>query len=124
MRASLAAQLWGEAMKRSGQVGLAVMGVAAFATTYASVSAYRASAHDGVAQTTCTTRADGTQSCEPVRRGFTYYLYPHFGSSSASASSAPTQSAALTGNARAYTSASPSGTARGGFGSFRVSAGG
>lgn len=121
-------------MKRSGQVGLAVMGVAAFAATYTSVSAFRAPSQNGVAQSTCTTRSDGTQTCEPTRRSFTYYLYPHFGSSSASASSASgkplAQSAALTGNARAFTSASPSGTMRGGFGttgssgSFRISAGG
>jgi hypothetical protein len=92
-------------MKRSGQVGLAVMGVAAFAATYASVAAYRsAPAPMGGAQSaaqTCTTRPDGTQNCEPARRGFAYYLLPNFmyGSSSGTSSAPKPQSAALAGHA-------------------------
>jgi hypothetical protein len=139
-------------MKRSGQVGLAVMGVAAFAATYASVAAYRAGTaapvgpqSAAVAQT-CATRSDGTQSCEAARRGFGYYLIPHFvhgwwGNNTpaqkpaAFAGNAPAskpQSAALTYNTRPTTPAVSSSSAqRGGFGttaqgnsSFRVSAGG
>ena len=125
-------------MKRSENVGLVMMGGAAFAATFAAGMTYYAwqkPSHAGQPQAaaqTCTQRPDGTQSCEPARRGFTYYLFPSWGSSgSASASEAKrTSSAALTSNARASTSVSPSGTTRGGFGgtaqsgSFRVSAGG
>ena len=124
-------------MKRSENVGLVMMGGAAFAVTFAAGMTYYAwqkPSHAGQPQAaqTCTQRPDGTQSCEPARRGFTYYLFPSWGSSgSASASEAKrTSSAALTSNARASTSVSPSGTTRGGFGgtaqsgSFRVSAGG
>jgi hypothetical protein len=141
-------------MKRSGQVGLVVMGVAAFAGTYASVAAYRASTAPQSAAQTCTTRPDGTQSCEPTRRGFSYYLIPHFmaGSSSAAAATPKPQAAAfasqpaaltasapaaaaktppatLTYIARPTTSASTSSAQRGGFGTtaqsnIRVSAGG
>ena len=125
-------------MKRSENVGLVMMGGAAFAVTFAAGMTYYAwqkPSHAGQPQAaaqTCTQRPNGTQSCEPARRGFTYYLFPSWGSSgSASASEAKrTSSAALTSNARASTSVSPSGTTRGGFGgtaqsgSFRVSAGG
>ena len=125
-------------MKRSENVGLVVMGGASFAATFAAGMTYfswQKPSHAGQPQAaaqTCTQRPDGTQSCEPARRGFTYYLFPSWGSSgSASASEAKrTSSAALTSNARASTSVSPSGTTRGGFGgtaqsgSFRVSAGG
>ena len=125
-------------MKRSENVGLVMMGGVAFAATFAAGMTYYAwqkPSHAGQPQAaaqTCTQRPDGTQSCEPARRGFTYYLFPSWGSSgSASASEAKrTSSAALTSNARASTSVSPSGTTRGGFGgtaqsgSFRVSAGG
>jgi len=125
-------------MKRSENVGLVVMGGAAFAATFAAGMTYfswQKPSHAGQPQAaaqTCTQRPDGMQSCEPARRGFTYYLFPSWGSSgSASASEAKrTSSAALTSNARASTSVSPSGTTRGGFGgtaqsgSFRVSAGG
>jgi hypothetical protein len=135
-------------MKRSGQVGLAVMGVVAFAATFASVKAFQGGpAPTGGAQSaaqsaaeTCATRSDGSQSCEAARRGFTYYLVPHFvhgwwsGSSAkpqpaAFAGSAPkSQSAALTNGARTSIP-SASGVERGGFGtsaqtSFRTSAGG
>jgi hypothetical protein len=135
-------------MKRSGQVGLAVMGVAAFAATYASVAAYRAGTASTPAQSaaqTCTTRPDGTQNCEPARRGFAYYMVPHFvhgwwgnttpapkpAALAGNASALTSKSAALTNTARATTPAvSSSGVSRGGFGttaqsnSFRVSAGG
>jgi len=127
-------------MKRSENVGLVMMGGVAFAATFAAGMAYfalqkpsnAAQPQAAAAAQNCTARPDGTQSCEPARRGFTYYLFPSWGSSgSASASEAKrTSSAALTSNARASTSVSPSGTTRGGFGgtaqsgSFRVSAGG
>jgi len=135
-------------MKRSGNVGLMLMGGAVFAATFAAGTAYfawqkpshaaqpQAAAAAPPAQT-CTTRPDGTQNCQPARRGFAYYLFPSFSyGSSASASSAAdpkarTQSAALTSNSRAYTPAvDSSGATRGGFGStassgsYRVSAGG
>ena len=116
-------------MKRSGNVGLVLMGGVAFAATFAGGMAYlgwqkpshAAQPQAAAAAQTCTTRPDGTQNCQPARRGFTYYLFPSFGSS-ASASSAPdpkarTQSAALTSNSRAYSPAvDSSGTTRGGFG--------
>jgi hypothetical protein len=81
-------------MKRSGQVGLVLMGAAAFAGTYASVAAYRASTAPQSAAQTCTTGRDGTQSCEPARRGFSYYLIPHFMYGSSAAASTPRPQAA------------------------------
>jgi hypothetical protein len=136
-------------MKRSGNVGLVLMGGAVFAATFAAGTAYfawqkpshaaqpQAAAAAAPAAQTCTTRPDGTQNCQPARRGFAYYLFPSFSyGSSASASSAPeskprTQSAALTSNARAYSPAvDSSGTTRGGFGttaqngSYRTSSAG
>ena len=133
-------------MKRSGNVGLVVMGGAAFAATFAAGMTYfawqkpshAAQPQMAAAAQNCTTRPDGTQSCQPAQRGFMYYLIPRFGYGSSSTASAPvsqpkpaSQSAALTGNSRAYTpAATPSGTTRGGFGttaqstSIRKSAGG
>jgi hypothetical protein len=132
-------------MKRSGNVGLVLMGGAAFAATFAAGMAYFAwqkPSHAAQPQAAapaqnCTTRPDGTQNCQPARRGFAYYLFPSFSyGSSASASSAPeskprTQSAALTSNSRAYSPvANSSGTTRGGFGttaqsgSYRTSSAG
>jgi hypothetical protein len=126
-------------MKRSENVGLVVMGGASFAATFAAGMTYfswQKPSHAGQPQAaaqTCTQRPDGTQSCEPARRGFTYYLFPSWGSSGSASASDPkrTSSAALTSNPRASTpSTSPSGTTRGGFGttaqntSFRPSAGG
>ena len=132
-------------MKRSGNVGLVLMGGAAFAATFAAGTAYfawqkpshAAQPQAAASAQTCTARPDGTQNCQPARRGFAYYLFPSFSyGSSASAASAPDpktrmQSAALTGNARAYGPAvDSSATTRGGFGStansgsYRVSAGG
>jgi hypothetical protein len=118
-------------MKRSGQVGLVLMGGAAFAATFAAGLAYFAwqkPSHAAQPQAAapaqnCTTRPDGTQNCQPARRGFAYYLFPSFSyGSSASASSAPdpkarTQSAALTSSPRASSPAvDSSSTTRGGFG--------
>ena len=133
----------GARMKRSGTVGLVMMGGAAFAATFAGGMAYFAwqkpshAAQPQAAAQTCTTRPDGTQNCQPARRGFSYFLWPTWSTgtstgTSAGASSNPkrTSSAALTGNARSYSSAGPSGTQRGGFGTtaqsspFRPSAGG
>jgi hypothetical protein len=138
-------------MKRSGTVGLVMMGGAAFAATFAAGMGYFAwqkPSHAAQPQAaapaqSCTTRPDGTQNCQSTR-GFAYYLLPSWSSSApeprrtqstALTSNAPepkrTQSAALTSNARTYTpAASPSGTTRGGFGttaqssSYRTSAGG
>ena len=72
-------------MKRSGQVGLVVMGAAAFAATFGSVYAYRA-VPTAVAQQPspdCTprqdlARQDGTQNCQPVQRSFAHYLIPSY----------------------------------------------
>lgn len=133
-------------MKRSGQVGLVVMGGAAFAATFAAGMAYFAwqkpshAAQPAQTVTTaqnCTTRPDGTQNCDPARRGFFYYMMPRFAyGGTSTASSAPeakprAQSAALTSNSRAYTpAATPSATTRGGFGataqngSYRTSSAG
>src|SRR3954468_24274419 len=131
-------------MKRSGNVGLAVMGAAAFAATFGGGMAYFAwqrpswaAAAQTAADQTCTSRPDGTQNCQPIRRGFAYYLFPTFSyGSSASASSASeakprAQPAALTSNSRAYVPAGDSSAVtRGGFGPtassapYRVSAGG
>jgi hypothetical protein len=111
---------------------LVLMGGVAFAATFAAGTAYFAwqkPSHAAQPQAaaapaqTCTARPDGTQNCQPARRGFAYYLFPSFSyGSSASASSAPdpkarTQSAALTSNSRAYAPAvNSSATTRGGFG--------
>jgi hypothetical protein len=119
-------------MKRSGNVGLVLMGGAAFAATFAAGMAYFAWQKPGhaaqpqaaAAAQNCTTGPDGTQTCQTQRRSFAYYLLPSFSfGSSRNASSAPdprqkTQSAALTNSSRAYTPApNTSGTVRGGFGS-------
>ncbi len=128
-------------MKRSENVGLVMMGGAAFAATFAVGMAYyawqkpanAAQPQAAAAAQNCTTRPDGTQNCEPARRGFGYYLLPSFmyGAAASRAEPKRPQSAALTSHARASTpSVSPSGTTRGGFGttaqstSFRPSAGG
>jgi len=127
-------------MKRSGTVGLVMMGGAAFAATFAGGMAYFAwqkpsQAASATAPTqSCTPGPDGTQNCQPARRGFVYYLLPSFAyGSSGTASRAPepkrAQSVALINNTRAYTP-NPSGVTRGGFGttarsnSYRTSAGG
>jgi hypothetical protein len=94
-------------MKRSGQVGLVVMGAAAFVGTYASIAAYRAGTTSSQPQSamaqTCTTRPDGTQACEPARRSFGYYFIPHFahGWWYGNGSAAKPQPAAFAGNAPA-----------------------
>ncbi len=122
-------------MKRSGTVGLVMMGGAAFAGTFALGMAYFAwqkPSHAAPAQPqNCTTRADGTQDCKRSSRGFAYFLYPSYfsGSSGASASEPKrTQGAALTSQPR-IASTPASRTVRDGFGStakrsIRVSAGG
>jgi hypothetical protein len=116
-------------MKRSEHVGLAVMGVAAFAATFASASTYLARPSTSLRQPAqnCAPRADGTQNCE--RRGFTYYLL-HGWWGGSSAQPMKTQGAALIASARSPSPASGSSIVRGGFGAtaasapFRVSAGG
>jgi hypothetical protein len=131
-------------MKRSGQVGLVLMGAATFAATFAGGMAYfawqkpshAAQAQPVTDQQSCTPRADGTRPCEPQRRSFTYYFYPRWvhgwswGWGSSSQHYSQTQTAALSNNSRSYTPAAGSNTTRGGFGStagsgsYRVSAGG
>jgi hypothetical protein len=114
-------------MKRSEHVSLAMMGVAAFAATFASATLYMAKPGASQSAQSCTTRPDGTQNCE--RRGFSSYLF-HGWSSSGSAEPQKTQGAALTSNPRSAAPASSAGIVRGGFGStgssasFRSSAGG
>jgi hypothetical protein len=131
-------------MKRSGQVGLVLMGAATFVATFAAGTAYFAwqkPSHAAQAQSepaaaqTCSERSDGTRNCQPERRGYAYYFYPRYfhGWSWGSSSSGPTsktQTAALSSNSRAYAPTASAGTTRGGFGStagsgsYRVSAGG
>jgi len=137
-------------MKRSGQVGLVVMGAAAFAATFASVHAFqsRPAAMAQRPSPDCTprqdlarqdlarqdlARQDGTQNCQPVQRSFAHYLIPsyfHGGSSIGSAQSASVRGAALTNSSRTAMPATSTGVVRSGFGttagsgSFRVSAGG
>ena len=136
---------WKVQMKRSGQVGLVVMGAAAFAATFASVHAFqsRPAAMAQRPSPDCTprqdlarqdlARQDGTQNCQPVQRSFAHYLIPsyfHGGSSIGSAQSASVRGAALTNSSRTAMPATSTGVVRSGFGatagsgSFRVSAGG
>ena len=132
-------------MKRSGQVGLVLMGAATFVGTFALGTAYFAwqkpsHAAGATAQPaqSCTPQP-GTQTCEPVRRGFAYYFYPRFTSGWSwgwgnSYEPIRRQDAALTNNPRSYTPRTSTvpvsgGIERSGFGSsakgsFRVSAGG
>jgi hypothetical protein len=127
-------RIHGGQMKRSEQVTLAVMGVAAFAATFVSANAYLAgpaTMRQQAAQN-CAPRPDGTQVCE--RRGFAHYFIPsyvHGWWSARSAGPNKTHGAtALTSNARSSAPVSATGVVRGGFGStsasapFRVSAGG
>jgi hypothetical protein len=128
-------------MKRSGNVGLVLMGGAVFAATFAAGTAYFAwqrpsHAAEATKAETCTARPDGTQTCEPTRRGFAYYLLPRSSWSWGWGTSYEPrrQEAALTNSSRSYvptTSTVPAGAVveRSGFGSsakgsFRVSAGG
>ena len=128
-------------MKRSENVGLVVMGAAAFAATFAggmALVAWQKPSHAAQPQTVadqrCTTRSDGTQDCQPQRRGFAYYLVPSFvhgWSSGGSANKPVTREAALVNNSRSGAVSVPNtGVQRSGFGStaksasIRVSAGG
>lgn len=129
-------------MKRSENVGLVVMGAAVFAATFAGGMAYSAwqkPSHAAQPQTAmadqrCTTRSDGTQDCQPQRRGFAYYLVPSFAhgwSWGGSTNKTVTREAALVSNSRSGAiPVSHSGVQRSGFGStakstsIRVSAGG
>jgi hypothetical protein len=133
-------------MKRSENVGLVLMGAAAFAATFAGGMTYFAwqkPSHAAQAQTEtvvdqrCTAVPDGTQDCAPQRRSFAYYVFPHFtpgwtwssgwgwGSSYDSSRGAT----ALSNNSRTNAPTRSGGIQRSGFGSsargsFRVSAGG
>ena len=116
-------------MKRSENVGLMLMGGAVFAATFAGGMTYMAMQRPSHAQS-CTTAPNGTQTCQPASRGFTYFFYPSHWGSGGSATAAKPQQVALTGASRpAATTVSASGTERSGFGSsaktsFRPSAGG
>ena len=117
-------------MKRSENVGLMLMGGAVFAATFAGGMTYMSMQRPSYAQS-CTPAPNGTQTCQPTSRGFTYFFYPsHWGSSGSATAAKPQQQAALTGTSRpAATTVSASGTERSGFGSsaktaFRPSAGG
>lgn len=131
-------------MKRSGSVALVLMGAATFAATFAGGMAYfawqkpshAAQAQSAASQQTCTPQPDGTQNCQPQRRGYAYYFYPRWapgwswGSRTSPEPQSRTQTAALSNNARYHSPAASSNTLRGGFGStansgsYRVSAGG
>ena len=129
-------------MKRSGNVGLVLMGSVAFAATFAAGMTYFAwqkpshAATAAQAAQSCTPEP-GTENCEPARRGFAYYFYPRWtwspGRGWGSSSEPRRQRVALSNNPRS--SMAPSSTVvrggieRSGFGSsargsFRVSAGG
>ena len=115
-------------MKRSENVGLMLMGGVAFAATFAGGMAYMSLQRPSYAQS-CTTAPNGTQTCQPASRGFTYFFYPSYWTSSGSSAPRP-QQAAFSGASRpATTTVSASGIERSGFGSsaktsFRPSAGG
>ncbi len=126
-------------MKRSENVGLVLMGAAAFAATFAGGMAYvawqkPAQAQTAIAEQRCTTRSDGMQECQPQRRGFAYYIFPRYfhGWSWGSSTNQPVRrEAALVGNSRSGAApVSNTGVERSGFGStaksqsIRVSAGG
>jgi hypothetical protein len=119
-------------MKRSGQVGLVVMGAAAFVATYASVYAYRAGPAALAQRPSDCTRQDGSQNCQPAQRTFAHYLYPGYfhGGSNGSAEPVKVRGAALTDSSRTTMPAANIGVVRSGFGttagsgSFRVAAGG
>jgi len=117
-------------MKRSENVGLMLMGGAVFAATFAGGMTYMSLQRPSYAQS-CMPAPNGTQTCQPTSRGFTYFFYPsHWGSSGSATAAKPQQQAALTSTSRpAATTVSASGTERSGFGSsaktsFRPSAGG
>lgn len=132
-------------MKRSGNVGLVLMGAAAFAATFAVGTAYVAwSKPAGAAPSTalaqpqsCATRPDGSQDCPPRSRSFSYYFFPSHGfgwwswGRSADAGTRP-QAVALTNSGSRPYAAVPGAnteTVRSGFGSTargftRVSVGG
>jgi hypothetical protein len=129
-------------VKRSENVGLVLMGAAAFAATFAGGMAYvawqkpshAAQAQPAVADQRCAIPSDGTQDCQPQRRGFAYYLVPHYfhgWSWGGSTSKTVTREAALVSNSRpGAVPVSHTGVERSGFGStarstsIRVSAGG
>src|SRR5262245_65873259 len=104
------------------------MGAAAFAATFAggmALSAWQKPSHaaegQAIAGQQCTTRSDGTQDCQPQRRGFAYYLVPsyfHGWSWGSSTSKTVTREAALVGNSRSGgVTVSSTGVQRAGFGS-------
>ena len=132
-------------MKRSENVGLVLMGAAAFAATFAGGIAHvawqkpsQAAQAQMATEQPCDTRSTGTQECQPQRRGFAYYVFPHFtpgwtwssGWGWGSSYEATRQNAALSNNPRSYAPARGGGIERSGFGStargpsIRVSAGG
>src|SRR5262245_65618716 len=103
------------------------MGAAAFAATFAggmALSAWQKPSHaaegQAIAAQQCTTRSDGTQDCQPQRRGFAYYLVPsyfHGWSWGGSTARTVTREAALVSNSRSGgVAVSGSGVERSGFG--------
>lgn len=130
-------------MKRSGNVGLVLMGAATFAATFAAGTAYLVwSKPAGAVQAnalaqpqSCMTRPDGSQDCQPRPRSYSYYVFPSHGygwwgwSRSADATARPQVAALTSTSSRAYVPAPSTDTVRSGFGSTaqgftRVSAGG
>jgi hypothetical protein len=136
-----------DSMKRSGQVGLVLMGAATFVATFAAGSAVMAwqkpsqaaqAQTQAVADQNCALRPDN-QNCQPQRRGFASYLYPRFTSGwswgwGSSYEPMRRQDVALSNNVRSSTPTNSTvpgsgGVERSGFGSsakgsFRISAGG
>ena len=112
-------------MKRSGNVGLVLMGAGAFVATFAAGTAYFAwqkpsyAAQGDAHQRNCTMRPDGTWDCPPRPRGYSYHFFPSYFSGwwgrSASPGATP-QGVALTSNSPAYSPAGSSDTVRSGFG--------
>jgi hypothetical protein len=118
-------------MKRSGQVGLVVMGAATFVATFGSVYAYRAGSTIAQRPSDCAPRADVAQNCQPAQRSFVHYFYPgYFHAANVGSADPRARSAPLTNSSRTAMPAANTGVVRSGFGatggsgSFRVSAGG
>ena len=129
-------------VKRSENVGLVVMGAAAFAATFAggmALVAWQKPSHAAQPQTVadqrCTTRSDGTQDCQPQRRGFALLsrsaILSMAGRRAVRRAKTVTREAALVSNSRSGAASVPNtGVQRSGFGStakstsIRVSAGG
>ena len=104
-------------MKRSGSIGLIVMGAAAFSASYAGGHAYLAWQRPSQPPS-CVTRPDGTQDCARPRSSSlrSYVHYPFF-SSQPAATTAGAVDQTLGRRALVAPSNGPDGAARRGFGS-------